>query len=165
MTLFWLNRPNSQWMRTSSWSPSWKTWMPLSQQGDATSFHLLHQSNAGPWFNALPSRNGWSFVECRSNNWKKPPLATSTWVSRSGKQWSQSFETPTPLPTDQTMENNNFTMERTQDSSLDLFSILDGSPMAPVLPSDPSPVLSEAEYFHSGLWLFDRKEVSDSSPK
>jgi hypothetical protein len=53
------------------------------------------------------------------------------------------------------MELTNTHMERNSDQALDLFEILDGANLAPVLP-DPAPLsLSKAEYFHSGLWLFD----------
>ena len=53
------------------------------------------------------------------------------------------------------MEPTNTNMEKNSDSTVDLFEILDGSPIAPVDPIQNPLALSKAEYFHSGLWLFD----------
>ena len=68
---------------------------------------------------------------------------------------SQSFGITTPLPNNQTMEFTNTHMERNTDPTLDLFEILDGTSLAPVVPTSDPLSLSPAEYFHSGLWLFD----------
>jgi len=53
------------------------------------------------------------------------------------------------------MEPPNTNMERNSDQTVDLFEILDGSTVTPLLPPSPPLSLSPAEYFHSGLWLFD----------
>jgi hypothetical protein len=53
------------------------------------------------------------------------------------------------------MEPTNTNMERNPDQVADLFEILDGSTVTPLLPPSPPLALSPEEYFHSGLWLFD----------